>query len=432
MDEFTHKRGRLFCEDTPVDALVERYGTPLYVYSRKAFLSHFEEIRKAFAPARPLICYSVKANGNVNILRLLARAGSGFDIVSGGELYRAQCAKAKPDRVVFAGVGKSPEEITEALEAGIFMFNAESPAELEAINRAAESLDCEARVALRVNPDVDARTHAKTTTATRKNKFGIDLHTARELFANRDRLPHVSLCGVHLHLGSPIYSVDPFRKALERIRTFIGEARDLGAEITTLNVGGGYAISYDGNPTIRPRDYAEVILPAVEALDVELCIEPGRFIAGNAGVLITRVVYRKEGWDGRRFVIVDAAMNDLLRPALYGSYHHIWPVSGDPPPAFGTPEERRSKTGLETVDIVGPICETSDCFGADRELPPVQQGDCLAIYSAGAYGMAMASNYNSRPRPCEVLVNGKRTRVIRRRETREDMVKGETREPSQV
>ena len=423
MQAFTHKNRQLFCEDIPVERLAAKYGSPLYVYSRRSFLDRLSEIRNAFSPANPLICYSVKANSNLSILRMLARAGAGFDIVSGGELFRALKAGAKTSKIVFAGVGKSPNEIAVALRAGIFMFNAESEAEVAAASRIAGELGLRARIALRLNPDVDARTHAKTTTARKENKFGIDLHTARNIFAQRERYPNADICGIHIHLGSPIYSVAPFRSAMRKVKSFVREVRALGAEITHLNVGGGYAISYDGKPVIRPADYAKIVLPAVKTMNLRLCLEPGRFIAGNSGILVSRVIYRKEGWLGRKFLVIDAAMNDLLRPALYGSYHHIWPASGPPSPAFGP--RRKSPGKLETVDIVGPICESSDCFGAKRRIPPLREGDLVVIYGAGAYGMAMSSTYNSRPRPCEVLVNQNRVRLIRRRETYEDLIRGE-------
>ena len=423
MDGFSHRKGRLHCEGVAVETLAKRYGTPLYVYSRAAIVARLAELKAAFRPARPLISYSVKANSNLSILRLLARQGTGFDIVSGGELYRVLKAGANPGKVVFAGVGKTSEEICAGLKAGIRMFNVESAAELEVINREAGRLKRHAQVALRLNPDVDARTNVKTTTGRKENKFGIDLHRARDLFAARARYSSVSLRGIHFHIGSPIYSVAPFRSALRKAARFIKEVRALGAEVDTLNVGGGYCISYDGQEVIRPRDYAKVILPAVKALDMRLILEPGRFILGNAGILVSRVVCVKQGWLDRRFVILDAGMNDLMRPALYEAYHHIWPVSGAAPILLSG--RRSSSRRLEKVDIVGPICETGDCFGRDREMPPLRDGNLVAIYSAGAYGMVMGSHYNSRPRPCEVLVSDRRHRLIRRRETYEDLIRGE-------
>jgi len=302
------------------------------------------------------------------------------------------------------------------------MFNAESEAEIAAADAAAAELGVRAVMALRVNPDVDARTHAKTTTARKDNKFGIALPHAREIFAARGRYPHVELSGIHLHLGSPIYSVDPYREALAKMDRFVPELRALGVELKTLNLGGGYCVSYDGSAVIRPRDYAQVIVPAVRRLGLQLIIEPGRYVAANSALLLARVVYVKEGWNQRRFVILDAAMNDLVRPAMYGSHHHIWPARGPASPLLSAGP---SKARLETVDIVGPICETSDCFAKDRPLPPTRAGDLLALFSAGAYGMAMSSTYNSRPRACEVLVAGTRARVIRARETHEDLVRGE-------
>jgi diaminopimelate decarboxylase len=426
MQEFRHKKSRLHCEGVSATSLAERYGTPLYVYSSAAFLARLAEIRRAFAEARPLICYSVKANGNLSILRMLARAGSGFDVVSGGELFRALEARARPSKIVYAGVGKTDDEIAGALKAGIHTFNAESRAEVEAINRVAAGVGRAGRVALRLNPDVDARTHAKTTTATKDNKFGIDLHTARDMFKQADAWPHVELCGVHVHLGSPIYSVGPYRRGLRKVARFVKEVRAEGSRITSLNVGGGFPISYDGRKVPPIEAYAKPIVAAARDLDVELCLEPGRYIAGNSGVLLTRVVYVKEGWLRKKFVIVDAAMNDLQRPALYDAYHHIWPVEGAPSPAFGRkPRGNRRGNSLEKVDVAGPVCESSDVFAKDRRLPAAAAGDLLAIYSTGAYGMTMASNYNGRPRPCEVLVKGSRSRVVRQRETYEDLIRHE-------
>ena len=427
MDGFAQRNGELFCEDVAVAALAERYGTPLYVYSKAAMLTQLAELQKAFRLARPLLCYSVKANGNLSILRILAKAGAGFDVVSGGELFRVLRAGGDPAKVVFAGVGKLADEIRAALKAGIRMFTVESASELTAISDIASGLGTSAAVALRLNPDVDARTNTKTTTAKKENKFGIDLHRARRIFADRSRYPHVRLCGVHVHLGSPICSVAPFRNALRKISRFVADVRALGAEITVLNVGGGYCIAYDAKAVIEPRHYAAVIMPAARKLGVKLILEPGRYVVGNAAILVGRATYIKDGWLNRRFIVMDAGMNDLLRPALYGAYHHIWPVSGPPSPLL-RPQGRGSKHHnfrMEKVDIVGPICETSDCFGKDRRLPPIREGDLLAIHGVGAYGMTMGSNYNSRPRSCEVLVSGKRPRLIRRRETYEDLIRGE-------
>lgn len=422
MDGFSYRRGELHCEGVPVSSLAAQYGTPLYLYSKAALQARLKELQQAFRAAHPLISYSVKACSNLSVLRVLAQAGSGFDIVSGGELFRALKAGADPSKIVFAGVGKSPQEIAQALRAGICMFNVESEAELAAADTAARALRRTARVALRLNPDIDARTHAKTTTGRKDNKFGIDLERGRRLFRERARFPNVELSGIHLHLGSPIYSVEPYRKALKKAAAFVKEVRSYGVQLRSLNLGGGYCISYEGQEVIRPKDYAAVIVPAVKELGLELIIEPGRFIVGNSAILLARVVYTKEGWLRRKFAILDAGMNDLIRPAFYGSYHHIWPVRGPASPMIN-PGEKGPKPRLETMDIVGPICETSDCFARDRQIPPVQAGDLVALFSAGAYGMSMSSTYNSRPRPAEVLVAGKRSKWIRKRETYEDLIR---------
>jgi len=423
MRSFSYRADGLYCEDVRVADVAEREGTPLYVYSRAELLWRLAQIETAFRDADPLICYSVKANGNLSILRLLAEKGCGFDVVSGGELFRTLRAGAGPGKVVFAGVGKTPREIREALQAGIFQFNVESPSELGSINRIAGDTGCRARAALRLNPDVDARTHAKTTTAKKETKFGIPLDEALDLFRDRASFANVDINGVHLHLGSPIYEVAPYREALQKMADFIPRARAVGANVETLNIGGGYCISYKGEPVIGPADYAQAIVPAVRALQCRLILEPGRYIVGNSAVLATRVTYRKEGWSGRRFLICDAGMNDLIRPALYDSHHHIWPVAGPASPAFFGGKA----DGLETVDVVGPICESSDVFCRDRALPPsVKEGDLLAVFSAGAYGFSMGSSYNGRPRPAEVLVEGSAYRVIRARETYEDLIRGES------
>ena len=427
MDGFLHRHRELYCEDVPVSALAARYGTPLYVYSKGAFLARLGELRDAFAEAKPLICYSVKASGNLSLLRLMARAGAGFDVVSGGELFRVLKAGGKASKVVFAGVGKTEREIAEAVSVGIRAFNVESVQELQAIDRAARRARKRARALLRLNPDVDANTVAKTTTAKRENKFGIDLNRARDIFAGRRRFPSVDIEGVHLHLGSPMYTTAPFRRGLIKAARFIAEVRAMGAEISTVNVGGGYCISYDGRKVIGPADYAAAILPAIRKLGVRLILEPGRYIAGNSGILLTKVTYVKRGWSNRTFVVLDAGMNDLLRPAMYDAYHHIWPVKGPASPVFGN--GRPGRKPLQKVDIVGPICETSDCFAKGCRLPSVKSGDLIVVYSAGAYGMSMSSTYNARPRPAEVLVSGKRYRLIRKHETYADLIRGEQDRP---
>lgn len=425
MDGFRYSHGELYCEDMPATSLAARYGTPLYVYSRPALTQRLKDLRQAFRPARPLICYSVKANSNSSILHLLAQANAGFDIVSGGELFRVLKAGGAPSKIVFAGVGKTPDEIAAALRAGIHMFNVESEAELSTVDAVAARLGRKAKVALRLNPNVDARTHSKTSTGRKEDKFGIDLPMAHDLFADRAHYSHLEIAGVHVHLGSPLYSVAPIRRALLKVRRFIRKVRELGARPRALNIGGGFCISYDGRKVIQPADYAAAILPISKELGLQLIIEPGRFIVGNSAILLSRVIYVKEGWAGRKFVIIDAAMNDLIRPALYGAYHHIWPVCGPVAPLLGAPDRGVAETGIETMDIVGPICETSDCFARRRRLPPVKSGDLLAIFGAGAYGMAMSSTYNSRPRAAEVLVNGGKMQRIRKRESYRDLIRGE-------
>ena len=419
---FAYRCDGLWCEGVRVADLAEMHGTPLYVYSRAEIEWRLAQTQQAFAELDPLVCYSIKANGNLSLLRVLAAKGCGFDIVSGGELFRALKAGADPSKIVYAGVGKSAEEIRAALEAGILQFDVESPSELRRINALAGEAGVRARAALRLNPDVNARTHAKTTTGKKETKFGIPLADGRALFGRPDDFPHLEINGIHLHLGSPMYTVDPHREALAKMVDFIASVRSTGARVETLNVGGGYCISYDGKEVLGPEAYAEVIVPVVRDLGCRLILEPGRYIVGNAGVLVSRVEYLKDGWSGRKFVICDAGMNDLLRPALYDAYHHIWPVQGPASCAFLGEDQGN----WPTVDVVGPICESSDVFGRDRPLPPVDEGDLLAIFSAGAYGLSMSGNYNGRPRPAEVLVDGEAYRVVRLRETYADLIRGET------
>jgi len=317
-------------------------------------------------------------------------------------------------------------EIRYALENDIFMFNVESVAELEHINKLAGEADKVPRVALRINPDIDAKTHAKTTTGKKENKFGIDLTEAKMLIKQSARYPNVDLCGLHVHLGSPIYTVDPYVRALRKILALIQNCRNEGLDIEYMNIGGGYCISYTGEKVIRPKDYASKILPLVKEMQCNLIMEPGRFIIGNSGILISQVIYTKETVHGKKFVICDAAMNDLIRPALYDAFHRIWPVNTSiKMPEVENPDKTAVKKGMELVDIVGPVCESSDTFATYRALPKVKEGDLLSIFSAGAYGFTMSSSYNSRPRPCEVLVDGDQFRIIRKRETYEDLVRGE-------
>lgn len=457
MEHFKYRKKELFCDNVRVEDIVSAAGTPAYIYSKEAILANFNEIKDAFAPLNPLICFSVKSNSNLSICRALEEAGSGFDVVSGGELYRVLKIGADPSKVVFAGVGKGSEEIRYAIKNKIFMFNVESQNELENINKIAIELKKTACVALRINPDVDACTHAKTTTGKKENKFGIDFATAEEILRHARKYPGVKLSGLHVHLGSPIYSAKPYVEALKKIIKFISTNNQKDAQIEHINIGGGYCISYTGEEVIRPVDYAKDIIPLIRKTGCKLVMEPGRFIAGNAGILVTRVTYRKDSSHGKKFIICDAAMNDLIRPAIYDAYHRIWPLKSNvaypkiesptplspftkgttshssfskgtiPHSPFSKGGERGIivKRGTEIVDVVGPVCESSDVFAKDRVLPKVKEGDFLAIFSAGAYGFTMSSNYNSRPRACEVMVNGDSFSIIRKRETYEDLITNE-------
>jgi diaminopimelate decarboxylase len=344
--------------------------------------------------------------------------------VSGGELYRVLQAGVEPQKVVFAGVGKTQGEIEFALEKGIRMFNVESRAELQCIRQVAGSLGRAATAALRINPDVDARTHRKTTTGKAENKFGVGLGEAVELIQEARAWEEVELCGLHLHLGSPIYSAGPYVEALEKLCGLVEELSAAGCRMRLLNLGGGYCISYTGEPVIQPRDYAKALESYLERLECDVIIEPGRYIAGNSGVLLTRVIRRKESEYGRRFIICDAAMNDLVRPTLYDAFHRIWPVSSPQgmPPVMKEGQTEFEGFPTEVADVVGPVCETGDYLAQQRALPPMSGGDLLAVFSAGAYGFTMSSNYNSRPRPTEVLVEGGEDRLVRRRETYADLV----------
>jgi diaminopimelate decarboxylase len=400
----------LHCDDVPLPHLAKRYGTPLYVYSATAIRDRLAAFESAFSGVPHTICYSVKANSNVNILRLLARQGCGFDVVSGGELERVLVADRRAARkIVFSGVGKSRDEITAALKAGILLFNVESESELEVLAECAIRLRMIASVALRVNPDVAADTHPYISTGLRKHKFGVPISRARELYAKAAGARSLRVAGVSVHIGSQITDVAPFGEAITRVADLVRDLRSDGHSIESVDTGGGLGIDYQ-EPGLEFADYvagyARAVTEPLRGLNVHLLLEPGRSIVGPAGALVTSVIYRKEN-DGKHFLVVDAAMNDLIRPALYGAYHEIVPV-------IQSSELAAKKK--ETVDVVGPICESGDFFARDRELPRVEEGDLLAILDAGAYGMALASNYNTRPRPAEVLVSGKSARLIRRRE----------------
>jgi diaminopimelate decarboxylase len=424
MDHFHYRNRILHCEDVPIRQLAATYGTPLFVYSKATLLHHLGQLQQAFAAVQPLICYSLKTNGNLGICRLMAEAGAGFDVTSGGELYRALAAGATGDKIVFAGVGKTDPEIRYALETGIFLFDVESEEELHNLAAVARTVGRSAPVALRVNPDLPPKTHVKTDTSVKGVKFGFDIDTILDVSRGVVGNPHVRIIGLHMHLGSPILSVEPYRAGAAKGLVLIEKLRAQGHPLTVLNMGGGFGIHYRKQEAQPAQAFAEVIVPAVQQSGCRLVLEPGRFIVGNAGILVSQVLYNKES-GGKHFLIQDAAMNDLIRPTLYDSFHRIWPV--EPAPGLPAPPEdyEADIPGTRKQDVVGPVCESGDFLAKDRRLPPVQRGELLATFSAGAYGMAMSSNYNSRPRAAEVLVDGSSHRLVRRRETYEDMIRPE-------
>jgi diaminopimelate decarboxylase len=418
MDYFHYQNGELFCEEVPAGELAAKYGTPLWVYSKRTLLHHLRQIQTAFADVDPVICYSVKSNSNLGILKVMQEAGSSFDVVSAGEFYRVKAAGGDTSKVIFAGVGKTDEEIRYAIDNNVLMFNVESEAELDAIAQVAQKLEKIAPVALRLNPDIDAKTHAKTTTGKKGNKFGMDIERAEQLAAKVLNDRRLSLRGIHMHLGSPILTTEPYAEAVAKAAEVVDRFRRNGHDTRWINLGGGFGIHYRKQEALPASAYAAVIVPTVKAADCRLALEPGRFIVGNAGILVSRVIFTKrEG--GKLFVIQDAAMNDLVRPAMYDAFHRIWPVR----PAVDPPADYEAEIpGCEPADVVGPICESGDYLAKGRWLPPVARGDLVCTFSAGAYGMAMSSNYNSRPRAAEVLVDGVSHKLIRRRESFEDLV----------
>lgn len=420
MDHFSYKDGRLFAEQVDIEQVAEQVGTPVYIYSKATFLDHLQKIQRAYSEVGTTICYSVKACGNIHILKFLAGAGSGFDIVSGGELYRAQKAGADPARIVFAGVGKTDAEIIEALDAGIGYFNIESEAELENIIRLAREGGIKTKAAVRVNPDIEYKTHKFIKTGKKETKFGVDIKRAEKVFAEYGDNGWVSLCAIHVHLGSGGRTIDPHVKAVRKVLPLIDKLRNRGHTIEALDLGGGYGADYESDTVPSADEYAAGIVPLIKEKNLCLILEPGKSISANAGILLTRVLYLKQGGD-KRFVIVDAAMNDLIRPCLYDAFHFIWPSRVEQ--RFVPPEraENRKIAGTEQVDIVGPVCESADFLAKGRSIPPVKRRDLLAVFTAGAYGFTMSSNYNARRRCAEVLVDGDDFRVIRRRETYEDL-----------
>jgi len=408
MHYFTYNKGELYCEGVPIRKIVEKVGTPAYVYSASTIERHFKVFDQAFKDVPHIVCYSVKANSNIAVLNLLKRLGSGADIVSGGELKRALKAGIPPEKIVFSGVGKTETELREALEAGILMFNVESLGELEALGKVAKELKKVAPVALRVNPDVDPQTHPYISTGLKQNKFGIPEEAAISAYKVIKEHPYLEAVGIDAHIGSQITVTSPFKDALKRLKRLWEEVKSLGINLRYLDIGGGLGIPYENEEPPLPEEYAKAVIEEARHLPATLILEPGRVIVGNAGILVTKVLYTKENFT-KKFVIVDAGMNDLIRPSFYQAYHKIVPVV-----------ENFEKE--EVVDIVGPICESGDFLAKDRPIPRVKPGDLLAVMSAGAYGFVMSSNYNSRPRPCEVLVKEDRFWVVRRRETIEDML----------
>jgi len=413
MHDFQYQGEELYCEEVPIRQIAEQVGTPCYIYSHRTLIRHFHAFDQAFQAIPHIVAFAMKSNSNLTVLRILAREGSGADIVSGGELFRALQAGISPNKIVFAGVGKSKEEIRYALESDILMFNVESPGELQQINTVAGAMGLRARVALRINPDIDPQTHPYISTGLKKSKFGIGADQALEEFAAAGKLPHIEVVGVHSHIGSQLTQVTPFVDALKKAIALIQTLQANGVHIQYLNIGGGLGITYSDETPPHPKELAAAISPLLQTVSCQIIMEPGRSIVGNAGILVTKVLYNKDGAN-KRFVIVDAAMNDLLRPSLYEAHHDIQPVM------------KNESSVVNTVDVVGPICESGDFLAKDRKMPQSQPGDLLAVMSAGAYGFTMSSNYNSRPRVPEVLVKGKDIIVIRKRESYEDLVRGES------
>ena len=430
MDAFEYREGQLWCEGVNLDELASQVGTPAYVYSRRTFEEHYGRLAQAFAELNPLICYSIKSCGNIHICKLLAQRGAGMDVVSGGELFRAQHAGVAMNKLVYAGVGKSDAEIRQALKAEIGWFNIESEAEFENIASIAKQMGASAHGALRVNPDVDPHTHEKTTTGKKESKFGVDLERAYRFFERYGRDEYLKLNAIHLHIGSPVYTTQPYVEAITHALDLINRLRADGYTVSALDIGGGFGADYETGQSPSYADYAAAIVPLLREFHEgggRVILEPGRSIAANAGVLLTRVQYIKTGGT-KKFVIIDSGMHHLVRPTLYDSFHFIWPTKVAPmhEPPDGIRREQMGLPGLDVCDVVGPICESGDYLAKARALPPVAQGDLLCVFSAGAYGMVMASQYNSYPRPAEVLVDGDTSSVIRRRETYEDLIAAET------
>ncbi|MDF1613820.1 diaminopimelate decarboxylase [Desulfurivibrio dismutans] len=413
MDHFQYRDGVMWVEEVAVPEIADQVGTPFYLYSTATLQRHFRALDDSFAGLNHLTCFAVKACSNIAILRLFAGLGGGADIVSGGELYRALAAGIEPGKIVYSGVGKTAAEIRQALEAGILMFNLESEQELTVVARCAAELQVTARISFRVNPDVDPHTHAYISTGLAKNKFGIPIAEAPAVYRRAQKMDWVEIVGVSCHIGSQLTKVSPFVDTIDKLKKFLARLAADGIAVKYLDIGGGLGIRYDREEPPEPAAYGAAVRQALGELDCTLILEPGRVIVGNAGIMVTKVLYTKSGQGGeKKFIVVDAGMNDLFRPSLYDAYHAIVPVvQGD--------------GATQTADVVGPICETGDFLARDQEVPAARPGELLAVKSAGAYGFTMASNYNSRPRVAEVLANGAEFHVIRRRESYADLIRGE-------
>ncbi len=414
MHYFKLRKQGLCCEKASVENLAKKFGTPLYIYSSRTLSEHYTKLKNAFKAIRPLICFSVKANSNLAILRSLVAQGAGLDIVSGGELYRALKAGCPPERIVYASVGKTIEEIRAAIKARILFFNVESLPELETINNVAKSLKKKVRVAIRVNPDVSPKTHKFITTGKSINKFGIDFATAFDILQCHRYFSAVDICGLHVHIGSQITEGTAFVQAIKKVQQFLNKLNKKKIHLKYLNIGGGLGIVYDKEKPQTAAEFAYKVLPLLKKTGLKVILEPGRFIVGNAGILVAKVLYIKKTAK-KKFIIIDAAMNDLMRPALYSAYHKIVPVAA----------VKNGLNGVEKYDVVGPICESGDFLAKDRDMPELEPGDFIAVMSCGAYGFSMSSNYNSRFRAAEVMVSNDRIRLIRKRETNKDLIKNE-------
>lgn len=412
MHHFQHRGDDLYCEDVPVARIADAVGTPAYIYSHATLTRHFQSLDEAFSSVPHLICFALKANANLAVLKLFAGLGGGLDVVSGGELYRGLAAGVPPERIVYAGVGKTREEIAYALTSGILMFNVESDQELRRISEIAAASGCTARIALRVNPDVDPKTHPYIATGLKQSKFGIEIGRALEEYEAAKTLPALEVVGIHQHIGSQITMIQPFVDSLTRTVGLVRQLREQGTDIRYIDIGGGLGITYHDETPPLPLEFARALIDVIRDLEATVILEPGRVLVGNAGILVTRVLYTKQS-PVKNFVVVDAGMNDLARPSLYGSYHAIWRV------------HRVSGRDEVTVDVVGPICESGDFLARDRKLPRFEPGELMAVMSAGAYGHTMSSNYNARPRAPEVMVRGNQFHVVRERETYADLIRGE-------